>query len=759
MEDVEYFDFDLLIERVGRRYRARVLDSPAGSTSSLEFPSPVAKQRLENFLLKIGRPRQAVRRVDPLPTDEVKKLGGRLYESVFREQIRDSLVKSLHLARVRNHGLRIRLRLDAPVLADLPWEYLYREDDNRFFSLSERTPIVRYLDIAESPVSQPVTYPIRLLTVISAPVGYDVLDVEEEFRKLRGALGPLTGYLKVERLDPPTVDKLLDALRLGEYQVLHFIGHGQFREGTDEGVLLFENDFREPREVSGEELAISLLDHPSIRLVVLNSCEGARGSVEDPFSGTAQALLRLGIPAVVAMQFEITDEAAITFTRSFYSALASGFPIDSAVGAARKYIRLSGNEIEWGTPVVYMIAQDGRIFDLPKEDERRAREEQEQLAREEQERLVEEKQERERLAREELAREEQERLAEEKQEQERLAREKQERLAREERERLAREERERLAREERERLARRKLRIAIGAVIAVIVAIVAGILIWGPEEAVKRIGEDQLVFLRQGDGANLDLQTMNPDGSETTIAEDVATDRRPSVSPDRTELVLDGTHEGNADLFLINADGTELRRLTDHPADDTAPTWSPDGEQIVFQSDRDGDLDLYLMEPDNGPPTQLTNDPGEDAAPAWSPDGSKIAFQSNREGNLDIWVMNADGTGEAMKLTDSLVQDAAPAWSPDGEQIAFRSDRVNNPEIFVMNADGTEETRLTFDPRKDRAPVWSPDGREIAFFASVHGNYEIFTISAKGEGERQLTDNEVDDQGPTYPQPASGQDS
>jgi len=107
-----------------------------------------------------------------------------------------------------------------------------------------------------------------------------------------------------------------------------------------------------------------LHDHPSLRLVVLNSCEGARNSLTDPFAGVAAGLIRQGVPAVVAMQFEITDEAAITFAGEFYAALAGGFPVDAAVAEARKAIYIQPNDIEWGTPVLYMRSSDGVLFDL-----------------------------------------------------------------------------------------------------------------------------------------------------------------------------------------------------------------------------------------------------------------------------------------------------------------------------------------------------------------------------------------------------------
>ncbi len=101
-------------------------------------------------------------------------------------------------------------------------------------------------------------------------------------------------------------------------------------------------------------------------LVVLNACEGARSDPTDPFAGTAQSLIQQGIPAVVAMQFEITDPAAITFAHELYGAIADGYPLDAAVAEARKAIWANGNQVEWATPVLYLRAPDGRIFHLTK---------------------------------------------------------------------------------------------------------------------------------------------------------------------------------------------------------------------------------------------------------------------------------------------------------------------------------------------------------------------------------------------------------
>ncbi len=107
-----------------------------------------------------------------------------------------------------------------------------------------------------------------------------------------------------------------------------------------------------------------LHDHESLRVAVLNACEGARSSKQDPFAGSAQTLVQQGIPAVIAMQFEIADDVASTFAHELYGALADSYPIDAAVTEARKAIFAMGREVEWATPVLYLRAPDGRIFDV-----------------------------------------------------------------------------------------------------------------------------------------------------------------------------------------------------------------------------------------------------------------------------------------------------------------------------------------------------------------------------------------------------------
>jgi hypothetical protein len=146
MAETVYLDFDLSLERMATgKYRARVLNSPAGS-AKIEFELPFSDLELENFLLRIGRTRRGVRRLESPEMEATKMFGGRLFKAVFDDEVQTCLRNSLETAKQKGAGLRIRLRLTyAPDLVDLPWEFLYNASLNRFLSLSVNTPIIRYL--------------------------------------------------------------------------------------------------------------------------------------------------------------------------------------------------------------------------------------------------------------------------------------------------------------------------------------------------------------------------------------------------------------------------------------------------------------------------------------------------------------------------------------------------------------------------------------------------------------------------------------
>ncbi len=181
---------------------------------------------------------------------------------------------------------------------------------------------------------------------------------------------------------------------------------------------------------------------------------------------------------------------------------------------------------------------------------------------------------------------------------------------------------------------------------------------------------------------------------------------QPGVSGTKVAFVSE--RDGNLEIYVMNADGSNQTRLTNNPADDWKPSWSPDGSKIIFMSARDGKREIYVMNSDGSNPVNLTNNTEDDWVPIWSPDGTKIAFASEHVGNLKIYVMNADGTNP-IRLTDNPANHGFfPSWSPDGTRIAFTSSRDGNDEIYVMNADGSNQTRLTNSPVFDFEPSWSP---------------------------------------------------
>ena len=210
------------------------------------------------------------------------------------------------------------------------------------------------------------------------------------------------------------------------------------------------------------------------------------------------------------------------------------------------------------------------------------------------------------------------------------------------------------------------------------------------------------------------------------------------------------SQDGNGEIYLMDPDGSNMKNLTNHPANDQGPKWSPDGSKIAFYTDRDylsadpkeHSTEIYVMNADGSNPTRITNSFTIDAWPSWSPDGSKIAFQSYRDGNENIYVMNADGT-DPVRLTSHPKVDYYPAWSPDGSKIAFYSDRDDNLEIYIMNADGSNQTNLSREPLAfDESPSWSPDGTKIAFWSSrVPDYYDVYTMDPDGGNQTRITNN------------------
>ena len=363
---MEYRNFDLLIERHAPAFRACVLSPPEGEASA-DFTFPFSSLELENFVLRMGQSRRGVRRIESPQMQAAKAFGIRLYEAVFSGQVRDLYQGALRSAEREGYGLRLLLRLsDVPELVNVPWEYLYEPSLARFLALSVDTPVVRYMDIPRQILPLNVQPPLRVLTMISSPREFPQLDVEAEWKILNDALSDLIqrGQVSLTRLEQPTLIALQRQLRKEEYHVFHYIGHGTYSDYKEDGLLLLEDEQGAGAPVSGHYLGTLLHDEKSLRLVVLNACEGARTSTSDPYAGTAQQLVWQGIPAVIAMQFEVGEQTAETLSREFYRSLADNYPVDAALAEARKAIYTQGQDIEWGIPVLYMRSPDGQLFDV-----------------------------------------------------------------------------------------------------------------------------------------------------------------------------------------------------------------------------------------------------------------------------------------------------------------------------------------------------------------------------------------------------------
>jgi hypothetical protein len=379
-KQLTYRNFDLLIDRAGQSYQARVVESPAGQAATLfALPASIRDQRdqlalvggaIRHFLVGGQKPTQIAKPLDP------EQFGRELYEAVFAGDVGARLQSSLAMIGNDDTGLRIRLRLTyAPELAVLPWEYLYFPTGARYFALSERTPLVRYLEIGQGTTPLAVQPPLHLLVMVSDPVDVQPrLNVEAEWGRLEKALADLQqrNLITIERT-PATLGDLQRRLRRGEYHLFHFIGHGWYDKQNGDAGLVLEDEQRRGRQVAAQNLGILLHDHRSLRLAFLNACEGARADEGEPFAGVAQHLVQQGLPAAIAMQFPISDRAAISLAEEFYQALADGYAVDTALGAARKAIFVNGSSMEWGTPALFTRADDNRLFVTPEQAAAQAR--------------------------------------------------------------------------------------------------------------------------------------------------------------------------------------------------------------------------------------------------------------------------------------------------------------------------------------------------------------------------------------------------
>lgn len=224
----------------------------------------------------------------------------------------------------------------------------------------------------------------------------------------------------------------------------------------------------------------------------------------------------------------------------------------------------------------------------------------------------------------------------------------------------------------------------------------------------------------------------------------------------RGQIAFVSDRAGENDLYVIDADGSNLRNLTANEVSDGKPVWSPDGTRVAFLCKRKGGGNICVLDVGDSSERNIPQHTLAGFPVAWSPDGTKMAFTANRRHdeqrtslNSEILVMSAEGS-HVTKLTNHSANDLSPAWSPDGTMIAFGSDREGNSDIYMMDPDGANTRRLTTAEAWDGMPVWSPDGTRIACVSYRDGNWEIYAMNADGSDQHNLTNHPASDEYPAW---------
>lgn len=351
---IEYLDFDMLVTS----QEIRVFNSPAGQAKATPIV-PWDKIEEQSPFKAIGQ--------NGLELPSVREFGMHLFRTIVSDDVKTVYDRSREYTLQDDKGLRIRIRTD-PSLLGVPWEFLYDPTEGDFLALSRQTPIVRFIEMPRGTLrSLRVKPPLRLLVVSAMPTDLPPVEIEKEKELIQSALDDVQcrGDITVRFIDHANPGDLFDVLREG-YHILHFIGHGSHDAQEKAGTLILEDERGDSYPVDSQGLSRLVRDARSLRLAMLNICHGATIIDGQLLSSLAGAIVQTGgVPAVIAMQFPISNQAAEVLSGEFYCALSEGYPVDAALAEARKRLDLKmPKDVEWATAALYMRSHDGHLFNI-----------------------------------------------------------------------------------------------------------------------------------------------------------------------------------------------------------------------------------------------------------------------------------------------------------------------------------------------------------------------------------------------------------
>lgn len=355
---LDYATLELLIgERTMDGYPLTVTQSPAGEVTAYCRLDP-ADAELQDALAAV-----ASRNTD---VAFLIRLGSFLFDALFAGAIVELYRTSLGMARVKGQRLRVRLRIEPPELACLPWEFLHDAQEEQSFAISPEIALVRHVPMRLPVRPSAVTLPLRLLMILASPRDLPGLNVAEERRLIEEALQERIAKqeVQVQFLEVATVANIQQALRTFQPHVFHLVAHSLFDGHSVQLMLVDEQDNAAP--VDERTFRELFAGSSATRVAVLNACQSGVTSNNQLLAGLAPRLLQRQLSAVVAMQYPVTDRAGLVFAREFYRSLAVGMPVDAAIDEARRgiWIELGGDQPDWGAPLLFLRAADGQLFTL-----------------------------------------------------------------------------------------------------------------------------------------------------------------------------------------------------------------------------------------------------------------------------------------------------------------------------------------------------------------------------------------------------------